>query len=59
MVGVFTGERAEVLITVKASPEPSEAHGDTVCVAGVRLDVTPHRLESYDALTRPDPDDAE
>jgi hypothetical protein len=27
---------------------------------GVRaLDVTPHRLESYDALTRPDPDDAE
>ena len=27
---------------------------------GVRtLDVTPHRLESYDVLTRPDPDDAE
>ncbi|MBM3809952.1 MAG: IS21 family transposase [Acidimicrobiia bacterium] len=27
---------------------------------GVRtLDITPHRLESYDALTRPDPDDAE
>lgn len=27
---------------------------------GVRdLDVTPHRLETYDALTRPDPDDAE
>jgi hypothetical protein len=27
--------------------------------AGVReLDVTPHRLETYDALTRPDPDDA-
>ena len=27
---------------------------------GVRtLDVTPHRLESYDALTRPDPDDAQ
>jgi hypothetical protein len=27
---------------------------------GVRtLDVTPHRLESYDALTRPDPDDPE
>jgi len=26
---------------------------------GVRdLDVTPHRLETYDALTRPDPDDA-
>lgn len=43
MAGTFTGERAEVLITVKASPEPSEAHGDTVCVAGVRLDVYPHR----------------
>ena len=27
---------------------------------GVRaLDVTPHRLETYDALTRPDPDDAQ
>jgi transposase len=27
---------------------------------GVRtLEVTPHRLESYDALTRPDPDDAQ
>ena len=27
---------------------------------GVRdLDITPHRLESYDELTRPDPDDAE
>lgn len=43
MAGRFTGERAEVLITVKASPEPSEAHGDTVCVAGVRLDVYPHK----------------
>jgi len=27
---------------------------------GVRdLDVTPHRLETYDELTRSDPDDAE
>jgi hypothetical protein len=26
-----------VLITVKASPEPSKTYGDTVCVAGVRL----------------------
>ena len=27
---------------------------------GVRtLEVTPHRLESYDALIRPDPDDTE
>lgn len=31
------GERARVLITVKASPEPSKSYGDTVCVAGVRL----------------------
>jgi len=30
-------ERARVLITVKASPEPSKTYGDTVCVAGVRL----------------------
>ena len=29
--------RARVLITVKASPEPSKNYGDTVCVAGVRL----------------------
>lgn len=29
--------RARVLITVKASPEPSKTYGDTVCVAGVRL----------------------
>lgn len=34
-------ERARVLITVKASPEPSEKYGDTVCVAGVRLDAGP------------------
>ena len=34
------GERfseAEVLITVKAAPQPSAAHGDTVCVAGIRM----------------------
>jgi hypothetical protein len=31
-------ERARVLITVKASPEPSTSYGDTVCVAGIRLD---------------------
>lgn len=30
-------ERARVLITVKAAPEPSKTYGDTVCVAGVRL----------------------
>lgn len=31
-------EKARVLITVKASPEPSTSYGDTVCVAGIRLD---------------------
>lgn len=31
-------ERARVLITVKATPQPSEKYGDTVCVAGIRLD---------------------
>lgn len=28
---------ARVLITVKAAPQPSTNHGDTVCVAGLRL----------------------
>lgn len=32
------GERAEVLVTVKASPQPSAKYGDTVCVAGIRID---------------------
>lgn len=31
-------ERARVLITVKAAPEPSSKYGDTVCVAGIRTD---------------------
>ena len=30
-----------VLVTVKAYPEPSQAHGETVCVAGVRIDGGP------------------
>lgn len=36
--------RAEVLITVKAAPEIGRTHGETVCVAGVRLDVHPPEL---------------
>lgn len=32
------GERARVLITVKATPQPSTSYGDTSCVAGVRID---------------------
>lgn len=31
-------ERARVLITVKATPQPSGKYGDTVCVAGIRFD---------------------
>jgi len=31
-------EMARVLITVKASPQPSKQYGDTVCVAGIRID---------------------
>ncbi|MGX9346876.1 hypothetical protein [Microbacterium sp. KNMS] len=31
-------ERAQVLISVKAAPEPSSKYGDTVCVAGIRID---------------------
>ncbi|QSB14587.1 hypothetical protein JQS43_24460 [Natronosporangium hydrolyticum] len=30
--------RLRVLITVKAAPNPSESYGETVCVAGLRLD---------------------
>lgn len=32
------GERAQVLVTVKATPQPSAKYGETVCVAGLRLD---------------------
>lgn len=31
-------ETAEVMVTVKTYPNPSETYGETVCVAGVRLD---------------------
>lgn len=31
--------RMRLLITVKAAPNPSEAYGETVCVAGLRLDL--------------------
>jgi hypothetical protein len=31
--------RMKVLITVKAAPNPSAAHGETVCVAALRLDL--------------------
>ena len=31
-------ERATVLVTVKASPEIGRTHGETVCVAGIRVD---------------------
>ncbi|MEB0000848.1 hypothetical protein QN367_17380 [Cryobacterium sp. RTS3] len=34
-------EKARVLITVKAAPEPSTTYLETVCVAGIRLDVDP------------------
>jgi hypothetical protein len=36
-------ERASVLVTVKASPEIGRTHGETVCVAGVRVDQDPPR----------------
>ncbi|MCC4908172.1 hypothetical protein [Microbacterium sp. cx-59] len=32
------GERAQVLVTVKATPQPSASYGDTSCVAGIRID---------------------
>lgn len=30
--------RMRVLVTIKAAPNPSERYGETVCVAGIRLD---------------------
>ncbi|TBN56006.1 hypothetical protein EYE40_00545 [Glaciihabitans arcticus] len=32
------GETARVVVTVKTSPQPSAKYGDTVCVAGIRID---------------------
>ncbi len=29
---------AEILITIKTAPNPSQSHGETVCVAGIRID---------------------
>lgn len=33
-----------VLVTVKATPEVSKRYGETVCVAGIRVDTDPHEL---------------
>lgn len=44
----INGEQARVLITVKASPQPSAKYGDTVCVAGLRIDTeSPHWVRLY------------
>jgi hypothetical protein len=32
----------EVLITVKAYPNPSAGYAETVCVAGLRIDTDPY-----------------
>ena len=42
-MGPMVAERATVLITVKASPEIGRTHGETVCVAGIRLDGDDYR----------------
>lgn len=39
----MVAERATVLLTVKASPEIGRTHGETVCVAGIRLDGDEYR----------------
>ena len=36
-------EQMRVLVTVKAYPQPSRTYGETVCVAGVRIDGGPPR----------------
>lgn len=40
-------EMAEVLVLVKTYPAPSDKHGETVCVAGVRLDNGPSWIRLY------------
>ncbi|MGO4584119.1 hypothetical protein AB4Z38_09580 [Arthrobacter sp. 2RAF6] len=41
-------DRAEVLVVVKAAPQPSAAYGDTVCVAGIRMrDTGPEWIRLY------------
>jgi hypothetical protein len=37
-IASMSDERATVMITVKASPEIGRTHGETVCLAGIRLD---------------------
>ena len=37
------GRRIKVLVTVKATPQPSRTYGDTVCVAGVVVSPGPAR----------------
>jgi hypothetical protein len=41
-------EQMRVLVTVKAYPQPSQRYGETVCVAGVRIDTgTPSWVRLY------------
>jgi hypothetical protein len=41
-------EFADILVTVKTYPTPSQTHVETVCVAGVRVDkVTPSWVRLY------------
>lgn len=41
-------ESVEVLVTVKTYPNPSDSYGETVCVAGVRIDgATPEWIRLY------------
>jgi hypothetical protein len=44
----ISAETAKVLITVKTTPMPSTKYGDTVCVAGLRIDrETPEWIRLY------------
>ena len=46
-------EQARVLVTVKAYPQPSRSHGETVCVAGVRVgDGAPRWIRLYPVAYR-------
>lgn len=45
-------QQARVLVTVKAYPQPSRGYGETVCVAGVRIDRSPEWIRLYPVTYR-------
>jgi hypothetical protein len=49
---VVREQQVRVLVTVKAYPQPSRGYGETVCVAGVRVDREPEWIRLYPVTYR-------